>query len=63
MLNRAGMDTSRENSRVRIPLADLTKRSTRPTLKTLITRSTVGDRFRYCSIMSLNDRPKTNTYY
>ena len=42
-MKRAGSDTARENSKVRIPLADLTRRSTRPTRNTLITRSKVGE--------------------
>ena len=43
MLNKAGKDTASENSNVRIPLADLTRRKTLPTRNTLTTRSKVGD--------------------
>lgn len=49
MLNSAGSETAKEKSRVRMPLADLTNRSTRPTRKTRITRSNVGDT-KYCSM-------------
>ena len=43
MLNKAGMETAKENNNVLIPLADLTSLNTRPTLKTLTTLSIVGD--------------------
>ena len=43
MLKRAGNDTAREKSKVRIPLADFTSLSTRPTRNTRITRSKVGE--------------------
>ena len=43
MLNKAGSETASEKSKVRIPLADFTKRSTRPTRKTRTTRSKVGE--------------------
>lgn len=56
MLNRAGRDMANANSNVRIPLAPLTRRSTRPTLATRTTRSNVGDT-KYFSIRSLSTRP------
>ena len=43
MLNKAGKDTANEKSSVLMPLADFTRRSTRPTRNTRITRSSVGD--------------------
>lgn len=43
ILNKAGNDTARENNKVRIPFADLTKRSTLPTLNTRTTRRRVGE--------------------
>lgn len=43
MLKRAGNETAREKRSVRIPLADFTKRRTRPTLNTLMTLSNVGE--------------------
>lgn len=57
MLNKAGNDMANANSNVRIPLAPLTKRRTRPTLATLTTRSSVGDT-KYFSMMSLSTRPR-----
>lgn len=57
ILKRAGKDMARANKSVRIPLAPFTKRSTRPTLATRTTRSSVGDT-KYFSIRSLNTRPK-----
>lgn len=56
MLNKAGNDMAKANSRVLIPFAPLTKRRTRPTLATLTTRSNVGDT-KYFSMMSLSTRP------
>lgn len=56
MLNKAGKDIANAKSNVRIPLAPLTKRKTRPTLATRTTRSKVGDT-KYFSIRSLNTRP------
>lgn len=56
ILNKAGNDTARENNKVRIPFADLTKRSTLPTLKTLTTRRSVGET-RNWSITSLSATP------
>lgn len=56
MLNSAGNDMAKANNNVRIPLAPLTRRRTRPTLATLTTRSRVGDT-KYFSMMSLNTRP------
>lgn len=56
MLNKAGNDMANANSNVRIPLAPLTKRRTRPTLATRTTRSKVGDT-KYFSMMSLSTRP------
>ena len=43
ILKRAGSDTAREKRSVRIPLADLTRRRTRPTRKTRTTRRRVGE--------------------
>lgn len=61
MLNNAGMDTARENSKVRIPLADLTSRKMRPTLKIRTTRNRVGDT-KYFLMISAKNRPgKQNT--
>lgn len=57
MLNRAGSDMARANKSVRMPLAPLTRRSTRPTLATRTTRNSVGET-KYFSIKSLNTRPR-----
>lgn len=57
MLKRAGKDMARANNSVRIPLAPLTRRSTRPTFATRTTRRRVGDT-KYFSIRSLNTRPR-----
>ena len=59
MLNSAGSDTANENSNVRIPLADLTSRSTRPTRNTRTTRSSVGDT-KYFVIKSAIANPESN---
>lgn len=56
ILKSAGKDMARANNKVRIPLAPLTRRRTRPTLATLTTRSSVGDT-KYFSMMSLNTSP------
>lgn len=56
MLNKAGRDMANAKSKVRIPFAPLTRRSTRPTLATRTTRNNVGDT-KYFSIMSLRTRP------
>jgi len=64
MLKSAGSDMANANSRVRIPLAPFTSRSTRPTFATRTTRNRVGDT-KYFSIMSDSTRPvdeKTNDY-
>lgn len=56
ILNKAGRDMAKAKSSVRIPLAPLTKRNTRPTLATRTTRSNVGDT-KYFSMISLSTRP------
>ncbi|MPC12596.1 hypothetical protein E2C01_005299 [Portunus trituberculatus] len=56
MLKSAGRDMARAKSSVRIPLAPFTRRSTRPTLATRTTRSSVGDT-KYFSMISFSTRP------
>ena len=56
MLNKAGIDTARENSKVRIPLADLTNRKIRPTLNIRTTRRSVGET-KYFLMISARNRP------
>lgn len=56
MLNSAGNDMASANRSVRIPLAPLTSRRTRPTLTTRTTRSSVGET-KYAAIKSLSITP------
>lgn len=56
MLNNAGSDIAKANSKVLIPFAPFTKRSTRPTLATRTTRRRVGDT-KYLEIKSLKTKP------
>jgi len=59
MLKSAGIETASENSRVLMPLADLTRRRMRPIRNTRSTRSRVGDTNIF-SIISFIARPATS---